>query len=326
MEQIHIAREKERLGVFTLDQVREGLKTGQFLLDDLAWRDGMPSWTRLSLWPEFAPGEPDASHREPGLKLAQPIGGGESSGNAGGMAAAGTAVAGGGPSAAAGSAADGAEPGLPWENRAGGSFFEAVLETLKLVLFRPAEAFSVMRREGGLADPLAFVAILGSVGLLIGLFYNFGFQLLVPGATSTPGGADMAPAQALLGMALAVPLIPVFVVLGAFMGSGITHLCLMLLGGATRPFEATFRVTAYAYGSTSALQVVPFCGAMVFGIWNLVALIIGLAKVHEIPVWKSALAVFLPTIACCVGGGLVIAALFGVYGADALQQLQQLPQ
>ena len=37
-------------------------------------------------------------------------------------------------------------------------------------------------------------------------------------------------------------LAPVLVVVGLFLVSGIIHLCLMLLGGARRGFEATFRV------------------------------------------------------------------------------------
>lgn len=51
---IHLARDGSALGIFTADEVRAGLESGRFRHDDLAWREGMPSWTALSSWPEFA--------------------------------------------------------------------------------------------------------------------------------------------------------------------------------------------------------------------------------------------------------------------------------
>lgn len=51
---IHLARDGSALGIFTADEVRLGLESGRFRSDDLAWREGMPAWTPLSTWPEFA--------------------------------------------------------------------------------------------------------------------------------------------------------------------------------------------------------------------------------------------------------------------------------
>ena len=57
---IHLARDGSALGVFTEGEVAEGLKSGRFRSDDLAWREGMPAWTPLSTWPEFGAAIPSS--------------------------------------------------------------------------------------------------------------------------------------------------------------------------------------------------------------------------------------------------------------------------
>jgi hypothetical protein len=52
--QIHIARDSSSLGVFSLEEVISGLKSGKFLMTDLAWREGMSTWVMLAQWSEFA--------------------------------------------------------------------------------------------------------------------------------------------------------------------------------------------------------------------------------------------------------------------------------
>jgi hypothetical protein len=109
-----------------------------------------------------------------------------------------------------------------------------------------------------------------------------------------------------------------------FIGAAILHLCLMLVGGAKRSFETTFRVVSYAVGSTNPIAIIPFCGgavAMIIPfcggavamIWNIVLECIGLAKAHETTSGKAVLAVFLPLIVCC--GGLILLSAFGLFGA-----------
>lgn len=51
--QIHVARNSAQLGIFAPEEIIAGLQAGRFLASDLAWRDGMASWTPLGDWPEF---------------------------------------------------------------------------------------------------------------------------------------------------------------------------------------------------------------------------------------------------------------------------------
>lgn len=45
--QIYLARNNQQAGPYTLVQVNQMLATGQVLLDDLVWHEGMPEWKKL---------------------------------------------------------------------------------------------------------------------------------------------------------------------------------------------------------------------------------------------------------------------------------------
>lgn len=49
--EIHIGRDSQQVGVFSVDELVAAVKSGQILLTDLAWSDGEPDWKILS---EFA--------------------------------------------------------------------------------------------------------------------------------------------------------------------------------------------------------------------------------------------------------------------------------
>jgi hypothetical protein len=93
-----------------------------------------------------------------------------------------------------------------------------------------------------------------------------------------------------------------------FIGAAIVHLCLMIVGGANKTFETTFRVLAFSQGSTGPLQMIPVCGGLIAGVWGLVVTCIGLARAHETETGRAVFAVFLPLVVCC-GGAILMAIL-----------------
>ena len=283
MAMIHVNRGATSLGAFSEEDVREGLRTGRFAPSDLGWREGMANWQALSQFPEFA---------------AAP-------------AAAGPPPPAGATSAITPSATPAPHSGLPWDQRQEKGFFNAFIETLQMVLTKPGIAFTAMKREGGLAEPLLYALIGGSFGAAIYFIYNFVFRSLALFPNRHNPLADLLGG---LGWIVLVILTPVFVVIGTFIGSAILHLCLMLVGGAKQSFEATFRVICFAGGSVNPLLVIPFCGGLIVGVWKVVLFCIGLSRAHETDTGRAVLAVFLPLIVCC-GGGLLLAILFGGIGA-----------
>jgi hypothetical protein len=281
MPMIHVARDGAKLGEFTLEQIREGLGTGQFRPTDLGWQTGLANWRPLS---EFVGA---AAPPAAGAPPAQPL-----------------AVAG-IPAASAGGA------GLPWENRAQLGFVKAWFDTVSLLITKPTEAFTMMRTEGGLMDPLLFGLIGGCAGSIMTILYQFFIRSFGFAMGNNPffnrfgfGGSSFIIFDLIL--------TPVKVALGLFIFAGIVHLCLMLFGGANRSFEASFRVFGYAAGASYLFCLVPVCGRPVAFIYLIVLATIGLARAHQTTTGKAVMAVLAPIILCCVVAGVFGLLLGGV--------------
>src|SRR5437763_10823865 len=124
--------------------------------------------------------------------------------------------------APAGSETPPTRSGLPWDERQMKGLFNAFIETLQMVLSRPVAAFTAMKREGGLGEPLFYAVIGGTLGMAFAVIYNFVLRSLTPF-----GDRHGALAYLLggLGWILLLILAPLFVVIGTFIGSAILHVC-----------------------------------------------------------------------------------------------------
>ena len=276
---IHVTRGATSLGAFSEEDVREGLRTGRFLSTDLGWREGMASWQPLSQFEKFReaapPSPPLQSGVAPSPQLVVP------------------------------------RSGLPWDERQAKGIVNAFIETLQMVLSRPVVAFTAMKREGGLGEPLFYAIIGGTIGGVFAITYNFVLRSFAPFGDRHGAFTHLFAG---LGWIFLLVLTPLFVVIGMFVASAILHVCLMIVGGAKQSFETTFRVICFAEGSASPLLVIPFCGGLISGIWKIVLYCIGLARSHETDTGRAVIAVLLPLIVCC-GGLLLIIMMFGALGA-----------
>jgi hypothetical protein len=210
--------------------------------------------------------------------------------------------------------------GTPWDRRASLGLLAALIETTKQVLMEPAAFFRAMPVTGGLGSPLLYAVIIGYVGLVASTIYNLVFRSVLSSSMAHLGGGGEIERLApfLAGTAsLVVNLLfgPVFIVIGLFIGAGLFHLMLLAFGGATRGFEATFRVTAFSQAA-SIFNVIPGCGGLIGLVYILVLLVIGLSEAHQISRGKAAAAVLVPfVLLCCCCGGIAAAALMGLAGA-----------
>lgn len=278
---IHINRGGQSLGQFEPDEVRAGYREGKYLAADLAWRDGMAEWRPLGdVIDEIAP--------ETGEGAPPPV-------------------------------AALKQDGPAWEQRDQLGFLKALLETIRAVLLEPTATFSTMRPFGGLWGPLAFAVIVGMVGAVANVFYQFAWTALglVPQGDKEAAAAAAAIFGSGFVMIVIVVLMPLILAAAMFVSAGLVHLSLMIVGGARKPFESTFRVVCYAGGATAVLQLLPIVGAWVASIWALVAEIIGLAEVHGIGKGKATIAVLLPLIVCCGFVMLLVVAVIGLGLAGA---------
>jgi hypothetical protein len=183
----------------------------------------------------------------------------------------------------------------PWDDRENLGFFKALFDTWVQAILNPVKFFSKMPPEGGIGGPLLYGFIMGEIGLLVALVWQ-GMSVFVPSFLHYESMDYIAAPMA--GMTFLFFFSPILVIVGLFIAAAVLHLCLLLVGVAGRGFETTFRVVCYA-SSTHLLMLLPFCGGMIGGIWNLVLQIIGLREAHETTTVRSVLAVFLPAIICC---------------------------
>jgi hypothetical protein len=285
MATIHVARAGANLGSFSLEEIQEGLRTGRFLPTDLAWQTGMTDWRPLSEVVAAAPATaaaapgPSPGPTTPPPQFAPPV------------ASAVTATS---------------EPGsgLPWEHRQQLGLVKAFVDTVVLVLTKPAEAFALMKREGDLIEPAIYAAIGGSLGIIVSTLIRLPFHAM-GGFMGNRDSAFSGMFGSGIGLIFGLILSPIIVTIGMFIGSGLIHLSLMLLGGAKKPYETTFRVCCFSFGSANVIAIVPFCGGLVASVYNIVLNCMGIARTHEIDTGKAVMAVLLPLVVCCVAAGLM---------------------
>ncbi len=202
----------------------------------------------------------------------------------------------------------------------------ALVETTTAVLLGPTDFFRRMPVTGGIGAPFGYAVVVGYAGLLAQAIYQalfrIGFGSVIAGlGRRGEVGQLLSLLQGGVGFMVQVILGPIIVTMGLFLGAGLYHVVLLLLGGARRDFEATFRVVAYGHAA-SALLVLPFCGSLVAIVWWAVVLVIGFAEAHGIGRGKSLAAVLLPIVfACCCCGALAGLVGLGLGGIASLARL-----
>lgn len=178
----------------------------------------------------------------------------------------------------------------PWENRSALGLWRSIYRTCKAVLFSPEKFFSTLTFKGGMGDPLAFGILLGSIGTMFGLFWQF---LVMSGGILSSGLGLIGQFTGSLIFLGILVISPLFVLIGMFLTSGICHLLLLMARGGKNGFEATFRVVSYTMAS-QILGLIPFIGGLAGLIWLLVVQVIGLKEIHETSYLRVLIAFLIP--------------------------------
>ncbi len=207
----------------------------------------------------------------------------------------------------------------PWEEQDRLGFLTAIWQTWRQSLFGPSAFFRWMPVRGGYKSPLGYGMLVGTTELLAALFW----QLLITATAILSGAGEALEEYRPFALAVMALLAPLLVFIGLFVGAGILHLCLLLVGGDRQGFEATFRVQAYSAGA-HLLNIIPLCGWLVAPVWFLVLQIIGLREAHGISGGRAALAVLLPLIVCCGFVFLLVSLFMAAVGVEGLRQLLEL--
>jgi len=185
----------------------------------------------------------------------------------------------------------------PWES--GGGFIGAFFKTTQEVLFSPNRFFKKISSGEGYWAPLIYGLITGIIGQGAAIFWLW---LLM--AQFIP--IERLPFQYGTSILKIIVPLPFQEAIAIFIGSGVIHLCLMIVRGNNGGYKTTFRAIAYSY-SAYLFGIIPFIGLLIGGIYAIILTIIGVREGHGISTGKAVLAVLLPVI---VIFGLIFIAIF----------------
>jgi len=198
-----------------------------------------------------------------------------------------------------------AGPGLAWETQAIGP--ESFLDTAKMFITAPDQAWKFTRETGDYTRPLLFGVIVGWVGLVFNAIWSTmfgaGLMRMLPAQYSQFNrfGGGSVLGQVILG--------PLLVAIGLFIGAGIFHVAFMLVGALTNSksqFEGTFRVVSYSSIAHLA-YIIPVVGGLAALVWRVYLMLLGAQQLHKTTQSKALLGILLPMLICCVCVGIGIA-------------------
>jgi len=192
---------------------------------------------------------------------------------------------------------EGLRVGVPWERTVPGMSFGGLVQTTRMLLFTPTDAFAMMRLKGMMAAPLVYLAALGTVGTFFGLLWQSWARAMLG---SVAGGNLQSLAMSNSYGVISFVVAPFVILLMAVLATGVHHLSLLLFGGAPRPPEVTLRVVCYAWGASYVWMLIPICGGLVATVWGAVMTIAGLREAHGVPRGRAVAAVVVPyLVAVC---------------------------
>ena len=200
---------------------------------------------------------------------------------------------------------------LPWETEAIG--LNSLVETAKLFIMAPANAWSRTPEKGDIVKPLLFSVVLGWIGIIFNSVYSMFISASWVNMMPAQYRRFMIPAAG--GTILRMILAPVFFAIGLFIAAAVYHVCFMIVGAlssSTSGFEGTFRVVSYS-GVANLAHLVPFAGGLIAAVWYFVLMVMGAVALHRTTQGKAVAGVLIPIVLCCGCVALAIA-----FGAAAL--------
>ncbi len=171
--------------------------------------------------------------------------------------------------------------------------FGEIFKYEKQVIMDPAGFFRRMPRQGGYLGPMIFVVAIAVATAIVQIAMSM----------IGLGSAGIFTAS-LAGLVL----LPVFSVVGSFLGAAILFVIWKIMGSKEN-FETAYRCAAYAYGYAPVAAVVsgvPYLGTVVQVLWPAVLLALATIYVHERK----------PGLAWGVFGGLGIIAAISMIGME----------
>jgi Mor family transcriptional regulator len=189
----------------------------------------------------------------------------------------------------------------PWEESENYGVARAFFLTAKKILVTPSHFFSDLPLEGGFIKPITFGIVSAVVGVAITML---AVSLFKSGSGFGLFGIVCGMVGALAGASIAVPIV-------LLVWSLLAHGALVVLQGADKGFEATFRVVAYS-SVTQVFNVIPFVGALASLVYGLVLMVIGFKETHDASTGKAVVAALITPALGAILAAVIAAAMVGM--------------
>ena len=190
------------------------------------------------------------------------------------------------------------------------------VEKAKGFLLKPTETFSKVKEET-LGEVLKYFVIwIVIYGILLTIVMTVAGGTMGSIYGNIPGFSGVTGAS--MGLTCTLGLFFVILIggiIGLFIGAGIVHLGVLLVGGKNG-YSQTVKAVGYGYTPQFILGWIPFIN-IIAGIWALVIEIIGVRELQEVSTGRAIIAVLLPVM-IIVGITVAIAATIYVYVSGML--------
>ncbi len=190
-------------------------------------------------------------------------------------------------------------PQPAWERAAELGFFKALFETFRQIFASPVLTFRATAETSGYKRPLLFFTLITTLAIWVAFLYRVAISQVNAEALAPTIPKGMTQSEFLWSQASVLPIVPLFVMIGAVISAAVFHGLLSIMGGATKSFEFTFRAFCYAGGAAAIVQFIPVCGGLLFFFLFSTLMIIALRETHRITSAKATIGVVIPMLFCC---------------------------
>jgi predicted Zn finger-like uncharacterized protein len=180
----------------------------------------------------------------------------------------------------------------PWEMRSELGIWKGIYKTAKNVLLRPDHFFRGLAFKEGSKEPLAFGVLFGSVGAMLGLFWN---MIFFSGTMALSGLGFLGGMGASLIFLLIFLILPIFIAIKLIITSSIIHLSLMVFRASSSGLEGTLRVISFSM-AVQIIGLVPLVGGFISGLYTMIVQIIGIKEIHNTSYARTIAGYLMPVV------------------------------
>jgi len=168
-----------------------------------------------------------------------------------------------------------------------------IIDKIINVLTRPFEFFKDLKKEKGIKDAFVYLALLSLIMVVLGTVLGLFMQSFSTDLFSRLIGITLPQQEISIGWVTFVAIMSYGLNLGlSFVWAGILHVWILIFGGKA-DYTKTYQLMVYAKTPKMLFGWFPFISSVIW-IYDLILLIIGTEKVHDISRLRSILMYVIP--------------------------------